>query len=244
MPLAPEKLYAAHVANLRAVDNAADHVYLQLKRCIASQQTIAADALLKLYMFLVGAWAEVRLLKLLYERQGFQDRDRNLILETKGTQIDRWKYTLELAFRRRFSVPTGTLEPPRLDLAIYAQFVEVVNLLENDLRPIIEIRNKLAHGQWSRALTNDLLDVSRDKTRILNTENAFTIHQKRSIIDNISRIINDLVAIPTVFNKYFDLYYRPLVQAKINLRTRRYNDWESSLRDKYVRGALARNNRT
>ena len=34
------------------------------------------------------------------------------------------------------------------------------SLLEAELRPVIELRNKFAHGQWSYILTNDEEDVN------------------------------------------------------------------------------------
>ena len=73
MPLSNDEIYRVHVDNLRAVEKGCNQVYLQLKRCLAVRQDAAASALLKVFVLLIGAWSEVRLLKLLYEAGGFSN---------------------------------------------------------------------------------------------------------------------------------------------------------------------------
>ena len=102
MSLTPDEIYHCHVKNLRAVNSALVQIYRQLKYCLAAQQDVAADALLKTFCLLIGAWAEVRLLKVLYEPSGFSGTDRTKILAPDNTQVDRWKLALELGFRKKY----------------------------------------------------------------------------------------------------------------------------------------------
>jgi hypothetical protein len=234
MSLGRSDLYKAHVQNLRAVDSACTQVYRQLKQCLAGTQDVAASALLKTLTLLLGAWSEVRLLKLIYEPQGFSDREQTRILGA-ASKIDQWRQSIEVGFRRSYSVPRAELSPASLPATAYFRYQEMVSLVDNDLRPIIEIRNKLAHGQWARTLNNQMDDISPEMMAILNTENALSANFKKRILESLSRIVHDLVTSERAFDRDFDTHYRTLHQAKINLKTRSFPLWVASLKEKYTR---------
>jgi hypothetical protein len=239
MPLNTDQRYKAHVHNLRAVDSGCTHIFRELKRCIATRQTVATNVLLKTFVLLIGAWSEVRLLKLLHEPHGFLDPERDKILGG-SSKIDQWKLCVELGFRRRYGVRSAVISRTSFPLTAYLRYQELNTLLEHDLRPIIEIRNKLAHGQWERALNNDLTDVSQAMMALLNTENALSANFKKNIVEALSRLVNDLVVGGNAFDRDFDVHYRTLEQARTNLRTRSYQSWCSSLQSKFERGTVRR----
>lgn len=237
MPLTISDLYKAHVQNLRAVDSACTQIFRETKRCLATKQSTAAEALLKTFTLLIGAWSEVRLLKLLHEPNGFSDADRARILGL-GTKVDQWKRTLETGFRRRYNVPNAAMST--LPRTAFLRYQELVSLVEHELRPVVEIRNKLAHGQWARTLNNEMTDISQDMMALLNTENALSVNFKKTILDIISRLVNDLVVGGVAFDRDFDNHYRLLEQTRTNLRSRAYTRWAESLQLKFERGADAR----
>ena len=239
MPLTTEELYRAHVRNLRAVDSACVHTYRELKRCIVTKQFTAVNALLKTFTLLIGAWSEVRLLKLIYEPNGFQNADRARILGVNA-KIDQWKLSLEIGFRRRYNIPNAALSRQSLPLTAHLRYQEITSLIESDLRPIVEIRNKLAHGQWARTLNNEMNDISQNMMALLNTENALSANFKKHIIEVLSRIVNDLVVGGPAFDRDFDSHYQILEQTRTNLHTRNYDQWAKSLRHKFERGAAKR----
>lgn len=242
MPLSLEDRYQAHVQNLQAVDSACIHIYRELKRCIAIDQGAAASALLKTFTLLIGAWSEVRLLKLLHEPNGFLEIDRNQILGA-DSKIEQWKLSVQIGFRRRYNVPNAALSAQSLPATAYLRYRDIAQLIENDLRPIIEIRNKLAHGQWARTLNSEMDDISQNMMAMLNTENALSANFKKRIIEALSRIVNDLIVGGLAFDRDFDSHYRILEQTKTNLRTRRYERWVNSLRDQSSRGRHLRDER-
>lgn len=113
-------------------------------------------------------------------------------------------------------------------------------MIENDLRPVIEIRNKLAHGQWARTLNSEMTDVSQDMMALLNTENGLSANFKKQIIEIISRLVNDVIVGGLAFERDFDVQYRTLEQARTNLRTRSYANWARGLEAKFQRRSAAR----
>jgi hypothetical protein len=239
MPLNTEDLYRAHVKNLRAVETACAHIYLELKRCLAIQQVAAADALLKTFVLLIGAWSEVRLQKLFHENNGFSDAERSRILAL-DTKLEQWKVALEIGFRRRYGVPNAILSKQSLPPTAFLRYQEINRLIDNDLRPIIEIRNKLAHGQWARTLNSEMTDISPAMMALLNSENALSANFKKKIIEALSRIVNDLIVGGIAFDRDFDIHYRVLEQTRTNLKTRVYEEWVLLLQTNFKRGSARR----
>jgi hypothetical protein len=238
MPLSVAQRYQAHVQNLRKLDVACSHIYRELKDCLAKRQASSSEALLKTFILLIGAWSEVRFLKILHEPNAFSDEERLRVLGG-AAKIDQWKLAVEIGFRRRYGIPAASLSSNLARTARH-RFEDLMSLIGNDLAPIIQIRNRLAHGQWCRTFNNELTEISQPTMAILNTENALSANFKMKIIDVISTITNDLLVGGAAFERDFDNHYRILEQTKFNLRNRNFEQWADMLRQKHERGRAAR----
>ena len=109
-------------------------------------------------------------------------------------------------------------------------------MIDSELRPIVEVRNKLAHGQWSRALNSANDDFSAPLNQQLNSENAHSIKCKHRILENMAQLIHDLVAGNHAFARDFDKHYRNLEMAKRDICARSYLSWLAHMRSKRERG--------
>ncbi|MFV1666186.1 hypothetical protein VWX97_08195 [Phaeobacter sp. JH18-32] len=238
MAATPERLYQAHVKNLRAIGVAFERLRLELNECLARGDDKTADALLKTAMLLLGAWAENRLRKVLFEPNGFSSAERELV-EASGAQIDCWNKAIELGFRRRFGIPSADLATA-LDVTPRAHYLSLLDVVERELRPIIEVRNKLAHGQWARTLNNSNDDFSSATMALINGENAHSIKCKRRMLESLALLLHDLVAGNHAFSRDFDKHFRNLEHARCEITTRSYSNWLASMRAKYSRGQAKR----
>ncbi|MEO5858250.1 MAG: hypothetical protein ABIR33_04795 [Pyrinomonadaceae bacterium] len=108
------------------------------------------------------------------------------------------------------------------------------------MRVIIEIRNKLAHGQWAYPLTNDGDDFSTALRAAMESENLLSLQYKRKLISCILDIVHDVAVSPPTFERDFDSHYRQIVNVRRNLVTRHYSDYVSSLVSKKQRGLKKR----
>ncbi len=147
----PSKLYEYHVANLRELELAISHAARLARTAISSldpQQSL--NSLLRLYAFLVGAWAECRLRKLLHEEFGFSDNERLLVM-SKASQLEQWQQTVDLAFRKHYKIPKAILDQHTLGVTSAARRGALQDVLNNELKIVIEIRNKLC--AWSVGLS-------------------------------------------------------------------------------------------
>ncbi len=186
---APDRLYGFHVANLRAVRTGLDDVLAAGRRAIALRRESSIATHIRLFAFMIGAWAECRLLKLLYEPDAFSDDERQVVLDEGA--LDRWMKVVEVGFRRHYRIPAASLQPPALPKTAHARFQILNSVIRDDLRAIITLRNKLAHGQWAYPLADDLADVAQQQMDALRLETLLSLKQKASLIESLCASVHD-----------------------------------------------------
>jgi hypothetical protein len=240
MALTAEKLYKAHVLNLRAVGSGIHQIERELRASIARQDDPSAQALLKILLLLTGAWAECRLRKVLYEPNGFDDADRALV-SGQRSQLEAWLKALEAGYRKRYNIPSAQLSETSLRATAWMRYRALQDLIETELRPVIEMRNTLAHGQWERPLNSTEDDISQQMLVSIRGENALSARFKLSLLDALSGLIHDLVSTQQAFERDFDKHYSQITSTRQNLRNRNYSEWKQAMVEKYNRGRRLRN---
>ena len=231
----PQKLYQFHVANLQEIDRAIEGVARSLRTAISQDDKNTTSSFMRLYALLLGAWAECRLRKLVYEPQGFNDLERSSI-HAESTQLKQWQKAVEVGFRRQYKIPKTILTDSVLEHSTYSRYITLSDLLASDLRSIIELRNKLAHGQWIYPLNDSSDDVAQEQMDALRLENLLSLQFKKTLLESLSSAIHDLVVSKPTFERDFDKHYRTIVETRRNLKNRSYENWAESLRQKYKRG--------
>lgn len=181
-----------------------------------------------MYTLLIGAWAECRLQKLLHEEFGFTSAEREQV-ESKRTQLDWWQETVDLAFRKHYRIAASPLDEQSLGNQNNDRYLALKSTLADDLRIVIEIRNKLAHGQWINPLNSAGTRLNADKQRLLNEENLMSLQLKLYLIGHLADIVHDLVVSLATFERDFDHHYGLLNQVRVNLRKKDYNKYKSQL---------------
>lgn len=235
----PKKLYQFHVANLQEVARAMERVARSLRAAISQGDEITVSSFMRLYALLLGAWAECRLRKLVYEPQGFDDSERDAI-RAESTQLKQWQKAVEVAFRRQYKIPKAPLSASVLPHSAYSRYTTLSDMLVNDLGSIIELRNKLAHGQWVYPLNNDGDDIAQEQMDALRVENLLSLQFKKTLLESLSAAIHDLVVSKPTFERDFDDHLRVIIETQRNLQKRDCKTWAECLRQKYQRGRARR----
>lgn len=231
----PERLYSFHVKNLRVIDHAMQRVGRASRRAISRGDEQSVASFVPLYALLLGAWAECRLLKVVYEPSGFDQAERKAIVR-KPRQLQRWQVAVELAFRKQYGIPKAGLTPNNLDHSAHSRYAELGGLLSTNLRPVIELRNKLAHGQWAYPLNNAGDDIAQEQMNALRSENLLSLQYKKKLVGHLAEAINDLVVSRPAFERDFDAHFRGIVATKRDLENRDYESYAEKMRGKYLRG--------
>ena len=229
-----KELYKFHVANLQSVSDGLDHAFRSARNTIAHGNQIAVSTHVCLLSFLLGVWSEVRLLKLLYEPNGFSPAERKRILAT--TALERWKLAVEVAFRRHYNIPKAALRPPKLPSTAHHRLATLQETIQDDLSAIITMRNKLAHGQWKYPLNDRMDNVAQDQMNVLRGENVFSLRQKFNLLNILCQIVHDLVVSRPTFERDWDEHLRRFEQTRTNIERRNYDKWKEQIRARYNRG--------
>ncbi|MCC7188747.1 MAG: hypothetical protein IT312_08400 [Anaerolineales bacterium] len=233
----PKKLYQFHVANLREIDHAMDKIARSLRASISQNDEATVSAFMRLYALLLGTWAECRLRKLIYEPQGFIDTEREKI-RAESTQLKQWQKAVEVAFRRQYKIPKAVLSSSVLPHSAHTRYDTLSEMLTNDLGSTIELRNKLAHGQWFYPLNNEGNDIAQEQMDALRNENLLSLQFKKALLEALSSAIHDLVVSKPTFERDFDNHLRVITETQRNLKNRDYKNWAESMREKYERGKV------
>jgi hypothetical protein len=242
MPRNPTKLYSYHVANLRELQAALGNVARLSSAAIASQDPERSlRTLLRLYSFLLGAWAECRLRKLIHEEFGFNDAERMAII-AKATQLEQWEETINVAFRKHHNLPNAQLNARTLGVTSAARHDALLQVLKQDLSIVIEIRNKLAHGQWIYPLNSEGTAVESNKYQLINAENLLSLEFKLAMLKHLADAIHDLVVSQGTFERDFDKHFKKFFQAQTNLKKRDYAKYAKSLVDSRLRARAKKAN--
>lgn len=229
------QLYGYHVKNLRAIDSALVQMARRYRNAIACESKAEIDIYKRLYALILGAWAECKLSKTLFEPAGFSDSERSSI-EGASSHLERWHKLVEVAFRKHYSIPKAALTEFTLDHSSFSRLSTIKDILDNVLGDVITLRNKLAHGQWVYPLNSDCNDVSQIQMNALRTENILTLQFKHTILSNLLDAVSDLaVSLPT-FERDFNLHFKLITNARINLATRNYAKYAKQMQEKYKRG--------
>lgn len=233
------EIYKFHVENLREVTFATDSLGLSLRHNLALGKNLEAESLTRIYALLVGVWAEVRLQKILFEPGGFQAARRGLVILCKKQQA-KWEMAVKLGFCEHLGVPdnvilNGTATIPvddiqqkvnkifsnidaelttKLDTAKMAKYQSIIQLIRSDLLYIVELRNKLAHGQLCFILNSKGNDIVQSKIDALNQENNLTLQNKLKLLENLANIIHDLVVTEPTFDRDFVNNYNKIINNR------------------------------
>jgi hypothetical protein len=241
------KRYKYHVANHRRINHALDVLETLIRNSIARDDRDTHKALFPLYLLLIGACAEARLSKILMEPGQFSQDEITEILKADSHK-EKWLSLIRVSFLKRESLPINTtINESNLGRTAWLLYNDLSNLVENELRIIIEIRNKFAHGQWEYPFTNwpsphilTDLKISQDHSTLIRTENLLTTILKRNILDKLLDILRDLGVSSRAFPRDYDKYYRRIQSIQGQIKNRSYDKYKSSLINKYQRGLANR----
>lgn len=227
MTLPSIDMFAAHLANTRALESA---LALTARSCVgAIRQSNALDeiSLTRVYGFLMGAYFENRLYRLLYERGAFPPATVAGIM-SETTIEDQWTRAIGEAFAKRHSVSLSRV-PSGMPATARYRFGALGDLVKDDLAPLITLRNVLAHGQWDTAFKQDRLTYSHDRTTLVRSDTLWQLQIKKNLIDHLVALVHDLAITQIAFERDFDRNWSRLEHAKTRLRNGRPDAWRANL---------------
>ncbi len=193
--------FRRHSLNLVAVKKGLVQLERAHRAAIKAGDQAATETLARFHMLAVSLMAEAHLRKILWDPDGFNDRERRL-LRNVTSQLDRWEAAVEYAFRRHYSVPVHReLDEFTLGTVPFKQYQSVTNLLTSHLSVVIDDRNKTAHAQWAWHLNSKETAFVGPAPNPLNYR---AIKARSDLIDCIGDLVHVLAVSEPTFQRDFD----------------------------------------
>ncbi len=226
-------MYEAASKNYRQVEKGLSQLERAITAAIRRSDYSSVESLTRVQLLLVSVKAEARLTKILYTPQGLTSANRAAILAT-DTARDRWRLTIDDAFRRHYKVPPSASLADSLDHDVLAKHSTLHSLVDSDLNLLISLRNKLAHGQWVMPFNVELTAVEPAAVAALNAESTLTLRYRDRLLAQLGNIVVDLVISAPSFEARFNQYFLRIRRYRNMLATANYGAWEASVRSTKV----------
>lgn len=228
-----EECYRFHTENLRAVSDAMTQLETSAKLAIRRRDEARTLAASRVYAILVAIEAETRLLKLVHQSV-VTERDRTEILSA-ASQHTQWLAAIDCGFRRKHIVAGSLPLGENLPLTARMRRDAIRATVDTDLRPVAELRNTLAHGQWVYAFNTKLDSINPAIMKALKTENLRTSQHRRAIVEALAYVVSDLFLASSTFERDFDTHFATMERRRRQLQHEDYEGYVQFLRRRHER---------
>lgn len=209
-------LYDVHKANYLSVSGALTQIERAANDALRRGDSPAATSFTLTQMLLVAVKAEARLQRLIYTPHWLNERQRAYVKKA-ANRLEMWERIIETGFRAKYGKSKRKIPlEAQLDYTPATRYKALLDILRQDLKEIIEIRNKLAHGQWVYGLTDDSR-VSTELTKRLRTTNTLALRFQDSIAEDLANAVGDLLLPGRQFELRFDEHYRKIKSSHESL---------------------------
>ena len=130
-------------------------------------------------------------------------------------ETDRWLALVEYFFKDKY-LNNQKRELNKLNLGVthYHRYETLIKIISEDLKPFVELRNRLAHGQWAVAFNS----VGGAKNQKFTTQ-AWILSKKdmillKAFVTNLPPLVELLMTSKKTFERDYDKYVHRILLAK------------------------------
>ena len=195
----------AHAKNRRKIIQAITQLNRSLNQAIKENKNELQDANVRTIVMLYASYLEASLGYIVhfYGAQISVVNKDNIL--SQSSHIDKWNYLIDTLFRKRYlDGKRKAFNLINLGHTNFHRYEYIKSLLNTEIKTTIEIRNKLAHGQWAIAFTSDGDEKSQEITTKIWTLTKKDVLATKNIVINFIRIMEKLSASGQGFKETFD----------------------------------------
>lgn len=211
----------AHAKNRKQILKAITQTNQALNWAVKENKPDLEYANIRILMVLFSAYLESSLGFILnfYGAQITTAAQRKVLSEP--SEIKKWKLLFEYLFRKRYmGGKRWAINIKNVGFTAHRRYEYIEELIDSSLTPIIEVRNKLAHGQWAIAFTSEGANKNQPMTtKIWSLSKKDTLLTK-TITKKFVHTMEALAASRDHFEKTFDKNVKDLETNKAQYEER------------------------
>jgi hypothetical protein len=198
------EIYQASTENLRELKKQYKTILRILNQSLKNKRHAEIQALTKVFALMYSAYAEVAFLKTIHTPYGFNEQ---IILDIQSKKYleAKWLKCIEVAFINLNSINNAG------EIANKKQ--KLTQLLNDYVIKPSQIRNKIAHGQWCKALNSDSTAINIETTNNVNCLDFVEIDKLFQLYTKYCQIIEDLIESPR--KAHYRFFYSSLVEMEL-----------------------------
>jgi len=132
--------------------------------------------------------------------------------------IDKWLLLADFFFKKQYlKRQDRELNKLNLGMTTYSRYQTIKSIINDDIRPFVELRNKLVHGQWAVAINL----TGKGKNQELTT-NIWKLSKKeimliKAFVKHLPPLMKLLITSKKTFERDYDKYTHKILKAKSDL---------------------------
>lgn len=215
-----DELCEAHAKNRAKLGQAITHLGIVLNTAIRNEAKEQEYALIRVISILWMAWLESSFSCILHSKNVLTDNQVSHI-KALPSEAQKWQGLCEFLFRLQYlGGKQKKLTRVNLGVSAHTRFTLMNEVLNEYIAPFIELRNKLAHGQWHIALTNDGTDKNPEMTSTVWKLSKRELLLIKSISEAFVRLHSMLIVGKRQFEADFDKVFGRIDLAAEEIDTR------------------------
>lgn len=181
--ITPEQQFYSHFnQNVIVLLQARKKINAEINDCLRKDDFSSLKIFTNVYLLIYSAWTEASLVKLIHTPSGFTENEKKSILKDRDV-LNKWKKCVDMAFSKFNN--KGSEIPNKKK--------KIRKLLDDYLKTQANIRNKIAHGQWSYPLQKNNIKHDADSGLLLNLIDVIQIDTWFEIFEEVIAVVNGLI---------------------------------------------------
>ena len=192
-----EDIFRAQIENVQELEKVWKYINRAINEAYRRDDLHLAKFQTKMLALTSSALAEASFSKLIHTPHGFNNDEIQQIKEIASRNIVQgWYKCLELSTKK---IPAKSNHVPNI-------VKKTSNLIETYIKEPSLIRNKIAHGQWKKALNRKNTKINHVLTIEINDLTVIDLYRYKSAFDSLNNIIEDIIESPN--NAHWQFYWK------------------------------------
>ncbi len=186
-------IFKAQTENVRKLNQVRKHLIRSINNGLRRNKITSVDVHTKCLALVFCAWVEANFSKLIHTPHGFTlDEIEQIKRENSRSRSveSAWQKAVELGLRYIESSPKSNFLPNRKQ--------EMLRLVQTHVVEPSLLRNKIAHGQWEKALNRESTAVNEEVTVAIHKLDVITLDRWFKTHQYLAQIIEALIESPNM----------------------------------------------